>query len=340
MLIKVTHLSRFLQNDLAKIYLVYGDEPLQIAEATDDIRLSARQSGYNVREVINIDQGNEWYKLKAEAGSLSIFSDQKLIDLRVPSGKPGLEGSKALLNYCENCPDQTILLISMGKLEKESNKSKWYQTIDKEGVIVQVWPIQRAELTEWLERRVQRKGMLLDKAAIQYLANRIEGNLLAAAQEIEKLYILYGCNPINAELIEMAVADNSRYDVFKFTETILNGKINRAIKILHGLQSEGIAATIVLWALTRETRVLFNILSLQKKGYPLENIFTQLRITEKAQQPFRLAVQRLKYHDVLDILKTCALTDQQIKGQLSGNPWESFFNICLRYANLCIPNVL
>jgi len=182
MRLKLDQLTGALQKELAPVYLVSGDEPLQLGEAADDIPRAARTAGYLTREVIAIDTGNEWPQLTLEAESLSIFSDKKLIDLRLPSGKPGLEGGKALSAYCQRPPEDTVLLITAGKLDSAAQKSQWFQTLDKIAITVQVWPLQGPELLQWLQRRAERKGMHLDAEALKSLAVRVEGNLLAAAQ--------------------------------------------------------------------------------------------------------------------------------------------------------------
>ena len=331
MRVKVDQLGVALQKSLLPVYLISGDEPLQLAEAADEIRHAAKQAGYTSREVIAIDSGNEWYQLAAEAESLSIFSDKKLIDLRLPSAKPGVDGSKILINYCKKLPEETILLITAGKLETAALKSQWFQTLDHAGVIVQVWPLQGAELQHWLQRRTERKGMHFETEALKSLAARIEGNLLAAAQEIEKLYILHGQSRIHKALVENDVVDCSRFDVFKLIDALLIGKLNRAVKIMNELKAEGIAAPVVLWALSREARSLFNVNAELKQGTPHDVVFKNNQIWDKRKQMVQEALTRLKPADVQNILQLCAKADQQIKGQAAGDGWDSLFEICLLF---------
>ena len=328
---KPEQLDSALQKSLQPIYLVSGDEPLQLGEAADAIRVAARRAGYNVREVISIDQGNEWPQLAVEADSLSIFAEKKLIDLRLPSGKPGSEGSKALLVYCQHLPADTVLLITAGKFDAASQKAQWFQAIDNAGVVVQVWPLQGQELLNWLQRRAERKGMRLDIDAAKSLASRIEGNLLAAAQEIEKLFILHGQTKIDKAMIEDAVADSARFDVFKLTDAVLAGKINRAIKVLNGLKAEGVAAPVVLWALSREVRVLFNVKTDLNRGGQPESVFKKHRIWDKRKQLMREAFQRLTLSQMQALLRLSAKADRQIKGQMAGDGWDTLFEICLAF---------
>lgn len=331
MRLKLDQLGAALQKTLAPVYLISGDEPLQVGEAADDIRRAAKQAGYATREVIAIDSGSEWYQLTAEAESLSIFSEKKLIDLRLPSAKPGTDGSKVLTAYCRHLPEDTVLLITAGKLESAAQKAQWFQALDNAGVIVQVWPLQGPELLHWLQRRAERKGMRFEADAVKSLAARIEGNLLAAAQEIEKLFILHGQSRVGKAMVEDDVADSARFDVFKLIDTLLQGKLNRAVKILNGLKAEGIAAPVVLWAVSRETRALFNIKAELKQGGHQDAVFKKYQIWDKRKQAVQEALHRLKTEDLQAILQLSATADRQIKGQASGDGWESLFEICLLF---------
>ncbi|MGZ4960646.1 MAG: DNA polymerase III subunit delta [Methylomonas sp.] len=332
MRLRIEQLGAALQKTLAPVYLVSGEEPLQLGEAADDIRQAARLAGYTTREVIAIDTGNEWHQLAAEAGAVSIFSDNKLIDLRLPSGKPGAEGGKILTNYCKHLPEDTVLLITAGKLDSAAQKTQWFQALDNVGVVIQVWPLQGQELLQWLQRRAERKGMRFDVDAVKGLAARIEGNLLAAAQEIEKLYILHGQARITKGMIEDDVADSARFDVFKLVDALLAGKVNRSVKILEGLRAEGIAAPVILWAASREARILFNIKAELRQGGHQDGVFKKYQVWDKQKQSVQDALARLKSADLQNILRICATADQQIKGQMTGDGWESLFQICLLFS--------
>ena len=336
MRLKPEQLEGALQKTLQPIYLISGDEPLQLGEVADAIRSAVRKAEFNVREVISIEQGNEWQQLAVEADSLSIFAEKKLIDLRLPSGKPGLEGSKALIAYCEHLPADTILLITAGKLDAASQKARWFQALDNAGVVVQVWPLQGQELLNWLQRRAEGKGMRLELDALKSLASRIEGNLLAAAQEIEKLFILHGAVKIDKAMIEDAVADSARFDVFKLTDALLAGKFNRSVKVLNGLKAEGLAAPVVLWALSREARLLFSIKSELTRGGHQEAVFKKHHLWDKRKQLMHDAIKRLSVSQIMTLLRLSALADRQIKGQAAGDGWETLFEICLHF---CRPDL-
>lgn len=332
MRLKPAQLADALHKGLAPIYLVSGDEPLQLGEAADEIRQAARSAGYLAREVITVETGNEWPQLASEAESISIFSDQKLIDLRVPSAKPGTEGAKILAAYCQRPPADTLLLIVAGKIDSAAQKSQWFQSIDKVGVVVQIWPLQAQELPQWLQRRAERKGMHFENEALKSLAARLEGNLLMAAQEIEKLYILHGPSRISRAMIESSVADSARFDVFKLTDALLLGKFNRSLKILAGLRAEGIAAPVVLWAISREARTLIHVKNDLKQGGHQDAVFRKYQIWDQRKQLVQDALRRLKNHELLTILSASAVVDSQIKGQAAGDEWEGLFEICCLFA--------
>lgn len=331
MRLKPEQLDSAVQKALQPVYLISGDEPLQVGEAADAVRSAARRADYHVREVISIDQGNEWQRLSEEAGSLSIFADKKVIDLRLPSAKPGSEGGKALVAYCQHLPADTLLLVTAGKLDAASQKTQWFQAIDNVGVIVQVWPLQGPELVHWLQRRAERKGMRFEVDAVKILAGRIEGNLLAAAQEIEKLFILHGKTVISKTMIEEAVADSSRFDVFKLTDALLAGKHNRAVKILNGLKAEGVAAPVVLWALSREARVLFNVKSELQQGRQPDAVFKSNQVWDKRKSLMQDALRRLSIGQIESLLLAGAGADMQAKGQAAGDAWDTLFDICLTF---------
>lgn len=331
MRLKAEQLEAALVQKLAPTYFISGDEPLQLGEAADAVRAAARQAGYAVREVISMGNGHEWPQLSAEADALSIFADKKLIDLRLPSGKPGQEGSKALQAYCQRLPEDTLLLVTAGKLESSAQKAQWLQSLDDTGVIVQVWPLQGSELLNWLQRRAERKGMHLDNDAAKSLAARIEGNLLAASQEIEKLFILHGPVRVGKAMIEDDVADSARFDVFKLNDALLAGKLNRSIKILHGLAAEGTATPIVLWAISREIRTLYALKSELKHSANQDATLKKFQIWDKRKQAVLEALRRLNVKQLQYLLSLCADIDRQIKGQAPGDAWESLFTLCLAF---------
>lgn len=328
MRLKPEQLEGVLKKNLSAIYFLTGDEPLQMGEAADAIRLAAKTVGYTTREICSVGSGFEWYELAETAHAMSIFADKKIVDLRMPTAKPGNEGAKALCRYCQRLSEETLLLITAPKLDKASQQTKWFQAIEQAGVVVQIWPLEGADLIQWLQQRAQKRGLTIAPDAIKALASRVEGNLLAAAQEIEKLYILHGSTVISKQVVEEAVADSSRFDVFKLTDCILAGRFNRVTKILTGLKAEGTAAPIIVWALAREARLLINIKIALNQGENKEVAFKKNRLWDKRKQLVNAALSRMNMTDFQQVLLLSSKADRQIKGQETGNFWETLLSAC------------
>ncbi len=334
MRLKATELGASLKKNLAPVYFLSGDEPLQLGEAADEIYKAAKLAGYNVREVFSVEAGFAWNQLALSADAMSIFSDKKIIELRIASGNVGTEGAKALTNYCERLPQDTLLLITTGKLASALLKTRWVESIDKAGVLVQVWALEGQELLNWLQQRAERRGLNIESEGIKLIASRIEGNLLAANQEIEKLYVLHGAIKLSTADISDAVADSSRYDVFKLMDAVLATQTNRVIKILSGLRAEGIAAPIVLWAVTKEARALIKIKVALASGQNKDTVFRNNQIWDKRKVLVEKALGRLKVADLNRVLVLSAQADRQIKGQQTGDAWETLLAVCLQFAAL------
>jgi DNA polymerase III subunit delta len=338
MRLKPEQLSAALQKGLMPVYFITGDGPLQLGEMADLVRKAARNAGFESREILSAETGFEWNQLAISASSLSIFANKKIIDLRLPLAAPGAEGSKALIAYCERLPEDTLLLITAGKVSGSALKARWLEALDKVGVIIQVWPLEGQELIRWLQQRMQQRGLHAETDGMRILASRIEGNLLAAAQEIEKLYVLYGTGNLSTQQILDVVADSSRYDVFKLMDSVLSASVNRIIRILSGLRAEGIAPPVVLWAVTREVRVLIKIKWALSQGQNKEAVFKNNQIWDKRKQLINNALTRLNDSDLNSILVLSAKADRQIKGQQQGDAWETLLAVCLMLANYSAKN--
>lgn len=336
MRLKPDQLNVALQKSLASVYFLSGDEPLQLGEMADAIRKAARATGYNSREIFSVDSTFSWSQLAMAADSMSIFSDKKIIELRIPSSTVGTEGAKALSTYCQRLPADTLLLISIGKLASATLKSRWLESIDKVGVVIQVWALDGQDLLNWLQQRLLQRGLHVDTDGIKLLASRIEGNLLAADQEITKLYVLYGAGQLSTAQIADAVADSSRYDVFKLMDWVLAAQTNRIIKILAALRAEGIAAPVILWALTREARSLIHIKLALAGGQHKDTVFRNNQIWDKRKPLVDKALTRLNLQQLNSILVLAAQADRQIKGQQSGDAWETLLAVCLLFTSLPI----
>ncbi len=337
MKLSIENFATAIAKQLLPVYFISGDEPLQLGECADHIRLTAKNAGYLNREVLTVDKDFDWNSLRQNAAALSIFADKKLIDLRMPGGKPGAEGSKVLAEYCGQLPGDAILLISAGKIGRDAQKAKWFKALDAVGGILQVWPLQGRDLVDWLKRRAQMKGLMIEQQGLRLLASRVEGNMLAAAQEIEKLFVLHGEGQLSAADVESFVADSARYDVYKLVDSLLMAKHNRAVRILQGLKGEGLSELVVVWAIAKQVRLLRSIQFELNRGQPIGQVLKQKRVFSNQQGMIEQAIRRLKLTVLDQALCLCGRVDRQAKGQMKGDSWETLFELVLL---LCGQNVI
>jgi len=323
-----------LRGTLAPVYFISGDEPLRVMEAADAVRARARAAGYEEREVLSVNAGFDWNSLAAAAGSLSLFSPRRVLDLRLPTGKPGEAGAKALRAYAERPPEDTLLLITAGKLEPSARKSRWVQALDQAGVVVFVWPLDSRQLPAWVRTRLQQRGLEATPEAAALLAERVEGNLLACVQEIDKLYLLLGAGRVDARAIADAVADSARFDVYDLVDAALAGDGARGVRILNGLQGEGVAPAVVLWALARDLRQLALMARVLAGGQTIPQVLARFKVWESRDTAFTRALQRLSGAACNRLLRRCALIDRVIKGQAAGNAWDELLQLTLWLAGV------
>jgi DNA polymerase-3 subunit delta len=334
MQIQPDQLESRLRGELASVYFISGDEPLRVTEAADAVRTRARAAGFDEWEVLSVTAGFDWNSLAAAAGNLSLFSSRRVIDLRMPGGKPGEAGAKALRAYAEAPPEDTLLLITSGKLEPAARKSRWVEALDRAGAVVFVWPLDSRQLPAWVRTRLQRRGLQPTPEAAALLAERVEGNLLACVQEIEKLYLLLGAGPVDVRAIANVVADSARFDVYDLVDTALAGDGARSVRILNGLQGEGVASAVVLWALVRDLRQLAAMAQLLAGGQPLASVLSRFRVWQSRTTAFSRALQRLPGAACHRLLRHCALIDRVIKGQAAGNAWDELLQLTLWLAGV------
>lgn len=256
MKLRLEQLPDSLGRSLMPVYLVAGDEPLLVMQACDQIRAKAKQQGFVERDILSVDGQFDWGSLLAASSALSLFSEQKLLDMRLPTGKPGQQGSKALLQYVQQAPRDKILLIQSGRLEPSSRNAAWFKTLDEVGVVVQVWDLSPPQTLAWVGKRLRDKGLQADQQAVQLLTERVEGNLLAAAQEIDKLVLLFSDRTIGEQEVIEAVSDSSRFSTFDLGDAMLQGNGKRIRHILQVLQQEGTAIQLILWTMTDISRQL------------------------------------------------------------------------------------
>ena len=290
MQLRPEQLGAHLDKPLAPLYLLHGDEPLLVIEAADTIRLTARRQGFTEREVIVAGTGFRWDDLFLAAGNLSLFGETKLIDLRIPSGKPGREGSEALQRYCQILGSGTVTLITLPELDWQAKKAAWVTALSQAGVALECNAPPLTRLPQWLAERLARQQQTASRAGLEFIAAHVEGNLLAAHQEIQKLGLLYPAGEISLAQIEAAVLNVARYDVSDLRDALKNRDTVRAVRTLEGLQAEGAAPPLVLWVLANEART------------------AQIR----------------------PALLHAAKIDRMIKGIATGDLWNEFLQLALR----------
>ena len=326
-------LGASLQRGLAPAYIVSGDEPLQVMEALDTIRAACRAQGFIERDIFDINKDFEWAHFEDTAASMSLFSDRKMIECRMPTGKPGREGSAALKKYLEDPPRDNVLIISSGKLDGGSKNSAWYKALDKVGVTVACWPIEDRELSHWLRHRFSAKGIEVDDEVVQYMRDRVEGNLLAAAQEIEKLYMLNGAGRLDIENLQTLVADNSRYSVFELVDCALKGDRARTQRIIDHLEAEGASPIVLNWAITKDIRLLAAVAGQQVS----DGVLMKAGVWRNRVGLFRQALGRHRAMVFKALLARCARIDQLSKGVripgLSPNVWDEIGLVASRLAS-------
>jgi DNA polymerase-3 subunit delta len=312
----------------APVYLICGDEPLQLGEAARIVREAARRNGFEEREILEVDGSFDWGLLMAAAQSMSLFSSRKLIELRLSSGKIGRDGSHAVQEYCAKPAEDNLLLIVAPALEHKELKSKWVQTVERSGVLLQVRTVHGRQLEEWIARRLRERGIAPGSGVTAMLAERVEGNLLAAAQEIEKLILLYGEGPLAADQLIRAISDSSRFDLFDIPNAALAGDRARVNRVIKGLAAEGTPEPLVLWVLARELRLLARAaFAARRSAIELEALFTSERVGQSRRGHIRDALRRLSPSLLQALLARCAEVDRQIKGLEPGDPWLSLADI-------------
>jgi len=327
--LKVNQLSSHLQKNLAPCYLVTGDEHLLVAEALDAIRESARQHGFTSRELHIASQGFDWAQLRDSSANLSLFAEKKIVELRLPTGKPGRSGSQAIVDLVETTDSDLLLIVSGPKLDRGGQASKWAKSLEAKGVNIQVWPVGVRELPGWIAERMRQAGLQPDREAVALIADRVEGNLLAAGQEIEKLRLILGEGKVTAADVNTAVANSSRYDVFNLVDAALTGNAKRALKILSGLRAEGVEPVIVVWALTRELRTLASLTDTVSQGMDLASGMQKTGVWRNRQALVRSCIGRHQHGDFHRLLKAASHADQAAKGQSPADPWQLSTDIVL-----------
>ncbi len=332
MKVRPEQLAGHLSKSAKPVYLITGDEPLLSEESCDQFRHCLQQQGYTEREVLHVDSNFSWEYLLECANALSLFAEKKIIELRLGSSKLNKKASEILRQYLKNPAPDNIVLIIANKLDGASKKSAWFKAVDSCGCIVEVWPIEAGQLPNWIRQRAAQIDLQLDDEAIQLLCDRIEGNLLAAKQELSKLSLLFPDRMVSADDVVDAVSDSSRYDIYGLSDAALQGQVARCCKIIQALRQEGTEPPVVLWVLSKELRSLAAIQQAQNNGQSFDAVCQRERIWGKRKPMMRQASQRLKPQQINQALQHCAEVDKIVKGIATGNAWLLLTSIALTLA--------
>ena len=327
--IRPNDLPRHLSRKIESLYVVHGDEPLLALEAGDEIRSAARQAGCDERDVLVVDPGFKWNAFIAANANFGLFGSRKLIDLRIPSGKPGIDGAKALESYAANPNPDNVTLITLPRLDRATLSSGWVAALSQTGATIAVQPIEREALPRWIAARLARQNQRASDEVLTYLALRCEGNLLAARQEIEKLALVLPEGEIALEAVENATIDVARYDVFQASEAWLAGDGARAVRILNTLEAEGEAVTLGVWQMTEDLRAIAGVHAAQRHGVPVAAAIRNTRVWGRRQAALEKAVRRVAPARIGEMMIALARLDALAKGLTAGNPWEDLVALAL-----------
>jgi len=327
--VRPDQLSAMIDRTVYPVYMVSGDEPLQQMESLDLIRGFLREKDFSEREVLDVDAQFDWQRLLDEAASMSLFASRRIVELRLPSAKPGKQGAEILKDYLSRPPEDTVLIINAGKIDGNAKKSAWYKSVEQNGLVVQCWPVPVEQLAFWLKQRFKMRDMDADNEVLSYISQHVEGNLLAADQEIEKLYLLLGPGKVSYADVAEAITSQSRYSVFELVDVLLTGNPKRAIKIIAGLKAEGVVPVMLNSMLARDIRLLAQVSAdpgsadfILKRSGVWQSRITLFKscLTRHPQRAFQL------------MLKRCAYIDAASKGMIDCNVWDEIETLCVRLA--------
>lgn len=328
------NLASSLARGLSPTYLIAGDETLLVNEAADAIRARARADGFSERELHTVDRSFDWQALLAESRAMSLFAQRKIIEIRMSSPTPGERGADALVELAQQpCADNLVLVIS-GKLDGRTQNSRWVTAIEKQGVLVQIWPFDVARLPAWISERLRRHGLHAESAAASLLAERVEGNMLAADQEVEKLALLLPPGPVTAATVLDAVAYSARFDVLQLGEAVMRGNGARALRIFEGLHAEGVEPTLLLWAINKDLQWIARAQYLMSTGQSADSAMNAIYVWRPRQAAMKQALSRLRVETVRGLILDAERADRAIKGALRTNAWVELEALVARFAGV------
>ena len=331
--LRLEQLDAHLARELRQLYVIHGDEPLLSLEAADAIRARARAAGFSERTVLAAERSFDWKELEACAASLSLFGDRKLIELRIPSNKPGADGAAAIERFCSNLPPDALTMVTLPRLDRAGQASAWFQALEANAVIVNVYPVERSRLPEWIAARLARQKQRAKPETLRFLADCVEGNLLAAHQEIQKLALLLPEGELDFDAVREAVMNVARYDAGKLAEAMLSGDRARLARMLEGLRGEGEAPPRVLWLLAEEIRAVCRVQDGLSAGRSLPDVCRESRVWGDARQSLvGKAAKKFSRAALLSALEHAAAVDRMVKGIVKGDAWDELLQLGLRFA--------
>ena len=327
-------LEKHLNLGLQPLYMLVGDEPLAQRESLDAIRTAARIQGFDERNSLTVDRAFNWHQIQSYSQSISLFSSQRLLEINIPSGKPGVDGSKALQALASRAiPDASVVII-LPKLEREAKNSAWFTTLEKNAVTISIDEVNVAHLPKWIANRLAQQGQYTSQQTLAFLAHQVEGNLLAANQEVQKLGLLYPQGELSDATVRDAVLNVSRYDAFQLGEAVLAGDADRTARILQGLQDEGENAVAVMSPLLWVLRPLVRIKQAELHGDNVMNAMTNARIYGDRQSLVKRALARLSLRQLEAALQKLADIDKTAKGVMLGDAWLEISRLCFGLARV------
>lgn len=340
MRLRAEQLSDHVQQNLSPLYLIFGDEQMLVEEASDLVRQQVRKLGADKRQVWHIEGRFNWSEIQWQEQTMSLFSSQRLLEIRLPSGAPGKEGGEALRNYAANIAADTTLLIISGKIDARSQKSKWFTELDRVGVTIPIWPINIANLPSWISQRMQQKGLQVNQQVAALIAERVEGNLFAASQEIDKLQLLCPDGNVDEETVLAFVADNARFEVFGLMDIVFSGQVTKVPRIISRLQAEGLEIMAVFSAVSWSLHRAVNMAIQLEQGERIERVFASQKppIWEKVRPMMRQALNRHRRPQWQHFLQQMAKIDQAAKGAYQACPWLLLETLCLQVAGIKVIN--
>jgi len=331
MRVSIEQLAGVLAKSLSPVWLIAGDEPLLVNEAADAVRARARADGYGSRDLFVTERGFDWSELLASSQSLSLFSERRIIEVRMPSPRPGKEGGAVLVKLASDPAPDTVLLVLTTRPERDTWNAAWFKALEKNGAFVETKPVAIGRLPQWITQRATHEGLSIDADGAALLAERVEGNLLAAHQEIGKLAMLHPGGRIGALEVQSAVSNSARYDVFQLGEAALEGDAARSLRILAGLRAEGVEIPLVLWAVCRDLRALADARANPgaSPGYGAQ--------AERRAEILRRAVKRVAGHPLGPLFVAAARVDREFKGRAPGDAWTTLTGLVAAFAGARIP---